>query len=185
MIEEAGLQLEAVHGSYEDEVYNAESSTRMILVEFDRNGIRKRFKGGDRTMSKADITSWDENILQVSVPMDSPLRQVNSYILPDEDGRITIIDPGPRSPETEKCWQAILQELGLSWKDVRDIVVTHHHPDHYGLAGWLQLQTGCKVWMTERAHAEAMLMWGSDTDINEVLPLYFIDTECRKNGRVE
>ncbi|MEK4482701.1 MBL fold metallo-hydrolase [Paenibacillus sp. FSL R5-0876] len=134
----------------------------------------KRFKGGDRTMSKADITSWDENILQVSVPMDSPLRQVNSYILPDEDGRITIIDPGPRSPETEKCWQAILQELGLSWKDVRDIVVTHHHPDHYGLAGWLQLQTGCKVWMTERAHAEAMLMWGSDTDINEVLPLYFI-----------
>ncbi|WP_340011165.1 class I SAM-dependent methyltransferase [Paenibacillus sp. FSL H7-0690] len=35
MIEEAGLQLEAVHGSYEDEVYNAESSTRMIF-----SGIR-------------------------------------------------------------------------------------------------------------------------------------------------
>ncbi|WP_340397314.1 class I SAM-dependent methyltransferase [Paenibacillus sp. FSL E2-0202] len=35
MIEEAGLQLEAVHGSYEDEVYNAASSTRMIF-----SGIR-------------------------------------------------------------------------------------------------------------------------------------------------
>lgn len=35
MIEEAGLQLEAVHGAYEDEVYNAESSTRMIF-----SGIR-------------------------------------------------------------------------------------------------------------------------------------------------
>lgn len=152
----------------------------------------KRFKGGDRTMSKADITSWDGNILQVSVPMDSPLRQVNSYILPDEDGRVTIIDPGPRSPEIEKCWHGVLQELGLSWKDVRDVVVTHHHPDHYGMSGWLQSQSDCKVWMTERAHAEANRMWGevgqgadaangADADagrgkeahINEILPVYF------------
>lgn len=124
-------------------------------------------------MSKADLTSWDENILQISVPMDSPLRQVNSYILPDEDGTITIIDPGPRSPETEKCWEGILQELNLSWKAVQDIVITHHHPDHYGLAGWLQSRSGSMVWMTERAHVEVMLMWGEHAEINEVLPLYF------------
>jgi glyoxylase-like metal-dependent hydrolase (beta-lactamase superfamily II) len=159
----------------------------------------KRFKGGERSMSKAEITSWDKNILQVSVPMDSPLRQVNSYILSDEDGRVTIIDPGPRSPDTENCWLGILQELNLSWMDVRDIVVTHHHPDHYGLAGWLQSQSGCKVWMTERAHTEALLMWGdgfgdvagndagndkdngndkyngndNGKDINDFLPVYF------------
>jgi glyoxylase-like metal-dependent hydrolase (beta-lactamase superfamily II) len=151
----------------------------------------KRFKGGERSMSKAEITSWNQNILQISVPMDSPLRQVNSYILPDEDGRVTIIDPGPRSLDTENCWLGILQELNLSWSDVRDIVVTHHHPDHYGLAGWLQSQSGCKVWMTKRAHAEARLMWGdsgdadgeagkdagnevgNDVDINEILPVYF------------
>lgn len=137
-------------------------------------------------MYKADITTWDNNIIQVSVPMDSPLRQVNSYILPDEEGRITIIDPGPRSPETEMVWYGILQELNLSWNEVRDIVVTHHHPDHYGLAGWLQSHSGCKVWMTERAYAEAMLMWGDDsgntildkdfdnaTDINDILPVFF------------
>ncbi|WP_331281340.1 MBL fold metallo-hydrolase [Paenibacillus sp. FSL R5-0345] len=152
----------------------------------------KRFKGGERSMSKAELTSWDKNILQVSVPMDSPLRQVNSYILSDEDGRVTIIDPGPRSPDTENCWLGILQELDLSWMDIRDIVVTHHHPDHYGLSGWLQSQSGCKVWMTERAHAEARLMWGdgfgddrgngaeenagkdNSKDINEILPVYFI-----------
>lgn len=162
-------------------------------------------------MSKAEITRWDENILQVSVPMDSPLRQVNSYILSAEDGRVTIIDPGPRSPDTEKCWLGILQEQNLSWMDVRDIVVTHHHPDHYGIAGWLQSQSGCKVWMTERAHAEALLMWGDGSgedaandanedagnavdkdagiykgkDINNILPVYFIRhgmTENWSNG---
>lgn len=124
-------------------------------------------------MNKADITLWQENIRQVSVPMDSPLRQVNSYILTDQDGRITIIDPGPRSQDTELVWQGILQELNLSWDEVRDIVVTHHHPDHYGLAGWLQSRSGCKVWMTERAHSEAMMMWGEDVDINDILPDYF------------
>lgn len=126
----------------------------------------KRFRGGEVSMHKADITTWDMNMLQVSVPMDSPLRQVNCYILPDKEGRITIIDPGPRSPETEVVWQGILQELNLSWSEVRDVVVTHHHPDHYGLAGWLQSCSGCKVWMTERAHAEAMLMWGNSTGID-------------------
>lgn len=142
-------------------------------------------------MTKAELTSWDGNILQVSVPMDSPLRQVNSYILPDEDGKITIIDPGPRSPEIEKCWVGVLQELNLSWNDVREIVVTHHHPDHYGMAGWLQSQSNCKVWMTERAHVEAKRMWGDGQDvdaeaetyaeagedkkehINDILPVYF------------
>lgn len=34
MIEKAGLQLEAVHGSYEEEAYDAESSTRMIFCGF-------------------------------------------------------------------------------------------------------------------------------------------------------
>lgn len=34
MLEIAGLQLEAVHGSYEEEVYDAESSTRMIFSGF-------------------------------------------------------------------------------------------------------------------------------------------------------
>ncbi|WP_345773406.1 hypothetical protein [Paenibacillus sp. 19GGS1-52] len=59
-------------------------------------------------MPKADIIPWEGNILQVSVPMDSPLRQVNSYILPDKDGRITIIDPGPHDLETERAWEHVL-----------------------------------------------------------------------------
>lgn len=124
-------------------------------------------------MPKAGIIPWEGNILQVSVPMDSPLRQVNSYILPDKDGRITIIDPGPHDLETERAWELVLQELDLSWDRVRDIVVTHHHPDHYGLAGWLQSRCECKVWMTERAYAEAALMWGQTASMNKVLPLYF------------
>ena len=125
-------------------------------------------------MRKAEITSWDGGVLQVSVPMALPLRQVNSYILPDRDGKITVIDPGPHTLEAELAWQRVLEELDISWDRVRGIVVTHHHPDHYGLAGWMQSRTGCRVWMSERAHAEAGMAWGSGAILNEALPLFFL-----------
>lgn len=125
-------------------------------------------------MQKAEITSWEGGILQVSVPMDPPLRQVNSYILTGQDGTLTVIDPGPHKPEAELAWQAVLTELDLSWDKVRSIVVTHHHPDHYGLAGWMQARSGGRVWMTERAHAEARMSWGEEASLNETLPQLFL-----------
>lgn len=125
-------------------------------------------------MSKADITPWENGgILQVSIPMDPPLRRVNSYILPESDGRITILDPGPRKAESEEAWRGVLQELGLTWGQIKQIVVTHHHPDHYGLAGWIQEHSGAPVWMTARAKAEADLMWGQASAMNERLPALF------------
>lgn len=118
-------------------------------------------RGGEGRLNKEIIQAWDEGVLQVSVPMGLPLRQVNSYLLPDKDGRVTVIDPGPHTPAAEHAWQGVLEALSLTWTQVRDIVVTHHHPDHYGLAGWMQSRSGARVWMSERAHAEAALAWGT------------------------
>jgi len=124
----------------------------------------------ERSPRKADITPWAGDILQLSIPMMPPLRRVNSYVLPDTDGNITIIDPGPRSAESEQAWEGALMELGMSWDKVSHIVVTHHHPDHFGLAGWMQSRCGCPVWMSERAYAESLLMWGAAGGMKEDLP---------------
>ncbi|MBT2290269.1 MBL fold metallo-hydrolase [Paenibacillus albidus] len=138
------------------------------------SGRRLRRDDGEGSQRKVEIIPWEGgSLLQVSVPMDPPLRQVNSYILPEGADGITVIDPGPRSPETESVWQAVLDELGLSWNGIREVVVTHHHPDHYGLSGWMQSRSGCKVRMTRRAHQEALLMWGGQSTMNDTLPAYF------------
>lgn len=133
----------------------------------------KRFIEDNDSMREAIITPRQGNILQISVPMAPPLRQVNSYLLKDADGDVTIIDPGPHTLETELAWEGTLDKLDLTWSKVKQIVVTHHHPDHYGLAGWMQSRSDCKVWMSERAHAEALLMWGQNSSMNEELPLFF------------
>lgn len=131
-------------------------------------------------MHKADIQTWEGGVLQVSVPMRPPLRQVNSYIVPERDGRVTVIDPGPHTPDSELAWQGVLEELDLTWSKVRDILVTHHHPDHYGLAGWMQGRSGARVWMSGRAYAEAGMSWGSGAVLNVTLPELF-----RRHGMPE
>ncbi|MBW4840883.1 MAG: MBL fold metallo-hydrolase [Paenibacillaceae bacterium] len=127
-----------------------------------------------------DIQLWERELLaRVPISMAPPLRRVNSYVLRGEEG-ITIIDPGPRTDETIGEWQAAWKELGISSRDITQIVLTHHHPDHYGLAGYLQEITGAMVHMSPRAYEETRLMWGTDSRMHEALPELF-----RRHGMPE
>lgn len=124
---------------------------------------------------KLITTLNDDRLIQVKITLHSPLRWVNSYLLRDEQG-ITLIDPGPRTESSEQEWNDALAALQIQDEDITSIVLTHHHPDHYGLAGWFQERTGAKVWMSERAHKEAKLMWGDSvhaSGMNEKLPAFF------------
>ena len=124
-------------------------------------------------MKRTEEMSMTEGIHRVKISMTFPLRWVNSYVLSESDGKITIIDPGPRNSETEQEWSEALADLGLTFSDIRQIVLTHHHPDHLGLSGWMQQMTGAPVRMSTRSRQEADYMWGSDSRINTILPDYY------------
>ncbi len=120
-------------------------------------------------MSRTEIEVFEqEELARVRISMAPPLRWVNSYILRGEEG-VTIVDPGPRSNLTESEWRTALSELDISPRDIVSIVVTHHHPDHYGMAGYLQLLTGAEVFMSRRAHEETERMWGEGSAMNDAL----------------
>lgn len=116
----------------------------------------------------------DGAILQIPIPMAPPLRYVNSYLLrgSGEDG-YTLIDPGPRTAETEREWAGIWAELQLRPGDIRQIVLTHHHPDHFGLAGYMQELTGAEVLMSRQSFREAERMWDQSRSMNAALPAWF------------
>ena len=94
-------------------------------------------------------------VFLVEIPIPVALRIVNCYVLKGSGGA-SILDTGFHTPDTEAAWTSALAELGLGFKDIAKIVVTHFHPDHYGAAGWLQEQTGAQVFMpvTERPQVE-------------------------------
>lgn len=63
------------------------------------------------------------------VPTPFPVDPVNVYV----SGR-TIVDPGPETDEAWSTVRAALAEHGLEPADVEQVLVTHPHPDHFGLA---------------------------------------------------
>ncbi|MNJ39469.1 Hydroxyacylglutathione hydrolase [compost metagenome] len=124
-------------------------------------------------MITIDIQEWKEaGIVQVPISMAPPLRQVNSYLLRGPEG-ITIVDPGPRTEVTENEWEAVWKKLRIHPDDIISIVLTHHHPDHYGLAGYMQSLTGAAVLMSRRAFEEAERMWGTGSTMDVALPCLF------------
>lgn len=101
-------------------------------------------------------------IWQVRLPLPFPLKIVNCYLLAD-DGGWTLVDTGLNDPAGRAAWDAAFQALGGRPSDIRRIILTHTHPDHYGMAGWLAAQSGAPVFCSppERAFAERAWLPGA------------------------
>lgn len=76
--------------------------------------------------------------------MPFELRHVNVYLLRDGDG-YTLIDTGLRTDESRSALDASLQEAGAGESQIRRILITHIHPDHFGLAGELRERSGAQL----------------------------------------
>lgn len=77
-----------------------------------------------------------EGILWIRMPLPMALDHVNVYALDDGDGW-TLVDTGVHSRKAVAIWESLLAGP-LAGKPVRRVLITHHHPDHVGMAGWFQ-----------------------------------------------
>jgi glyoxylase-like metal-dependent hydrolase (beta-lactamase superfamily II) len=98
-------------------------------------------------------------IYLLPVPIPIPLQYVNCYLLQGPDGW-TIVDAGFHDAGAEAAWRQCFAELAIRPQDVKQILVTHYHPDHLGAAGWLQEWTGAPAYMHEKELPAVELFWG-------------------------
>lgn len=82
-------------------------------------------------------------VIPVPIPIN-PLRYVLVHALETPDG-LVLVDTGWDTPEAWEGLTAGLGTVGADVADVRGVLVTHIHPDHYGLAGRLREAAGCWV----------------------------------------
>jgi glyoxylase-like metal-dependent hydrolase (beta-lactamase superfamily II) len=77
-------------------------------------------------------------IWRLPLPLrDSPLGHVNTYLVRSDDGYL-LVDCGWDTADTLRTLEGHLRALDIRMPDVRHLVITHIHPDHYGLAGRLR-----------------------------------------------
>jgi glyoxylase-like metal-dependent hydrolase (beta-lactamase superfamily II) len=93
---------------------------------------------------------------------DNPLRYVLTYLLEHDKG-VAIVDTGW---PCEQAWDALVAGIGQTgWgvSDVKAILITHGHGDHYGLARRLREESGAWIGM-HAADAAIQLRHGGGAD---------------------
>ena len=74
--------------------------------------------------------------LQLPLPGGGP-KYVNTYLFDGDNGYL-LVDTGWNTTEAFNSLKEQLAEAGIDFGDISQIVITHIHPDHYGLAGRLK-----------------------------------------------
>lgn len=83
--------------------------------------------------------------IPVVVP-DNPIGWTQAYLLETSTGPF-LVDTGWNAPA---AWDGLLGGLvsaGTSVAEIQGVLITHHHPDHLGLAGRVREESGCWVGM--------------------------------------
>jgi glyoxylase-like metal-dependent hydrolase (beta-lactamase superfamily II) len=74
-------------------------------------------------------------ILWARIALPFRLDHVNVYLIDDGDGW-AVLDTGIDNAATRAVWEALVSGP-LAGRPLTRLIVTHFHPDHIGLAGWL------------------------------------------------
>jgi len=89
-------------------------------------------------------------LYQLKVPIpNNPLGWVLPYLIEGSDGW-TLVDSGWNVPEAFEALAQQLDDAGVGFGKLKRLLVTHIHPDHYGLAGQVKERSGATVIIHQR-----------------------------------
>lgn len=74
------------------------------------------------------------------MPTPFPVGDVNAFLV--EGDALSLFDAGPKTPEAYEALKYGLKKAGYTFKDIEQVFLTHHHPDH---AGWIDAFDNAKV----------------------------------------
>lgn len=77
----------------------------------------------------------------------------NAYLIGGEPW--VLIDTGMYTPEAVDVLERGLAEAGVAFEQISSILITHHHPDHYGMSAPIRDRSGARV-MIHRGDVDMM-----------------------------
>src|SRR5271157_4045184 len=77
---------------------------------------------------------------------DSDLDSINAYLIEGSKGCL-LVDAGWNTDESFTTFHNALVKNGFAFNNIKQILVTHVHPDHYGMAGRIKELSGAELIM--------------------------------------
>jgi glyoxylase-like metal-dependent hydrolase (beta-lactamase superfamily II) len=99
------------------------------------------------------------------LPVPGSLKHINVWALDDADG-VALVDTGLDIAPSRAAWEGLFAGP-LDGRAVTRVIVTHFHPDHIGLAGWLTQRFAVPLWMSREEWLYARML---TSDIRDAPP---------------
>ncbi len=100
----------------------------------------------EKAPASGEVTAVSDTIRWLRMPLPFALSHINLWLVRDGAGWATV-DTGLCAKESAKVWYKTIAEQ-LDGQPPTRALVTHMHPDHVGMAGWMNEKFGVELWMT-------------------------------------
>lgn len=101
------------------------------------------FEQGPKVGEAVDVAP---GVKWLRMPLGGSLAYINVWAIEDGDGW-AVVDTGMGGSETQQAWRKALVGA-LGGRPITRVFVTHMHPDHIGMAGWLTRKFDCRLWIS-------------------------------------
>ncbi|OPZ00343.1 MBL fold metallo-hydrolase [Bradyrhizobium sacchari] len=101
-----------------------------------------------------EVVEIRPGVLWARLKLPFRLNHVNIYLLADGDG-YAMVDAGFGNEETIEAWTKLF-DGPLKGIDITRLIVTHSHPDHVGLAGWIVERFNCPLVMSQVEYLQSV-----------------------------
>jgi glyoxylase-like metal-dependent hydrolase (beta-lactamase superfamily II) len=114
------------------------------------------------------MTSLIDGVSRIEIPTPFPVGSVNCYLI--EGSPLTLIDTGPKTSRSLEAIQKALRNFSYEMSDIEQILITHGHLDHIGLAAHFVRErehvhgTPTEVWIHYK-DANALINYGEHAAI--------------------
>jgi glyoxylase-like metal-dependent hydrolase (beta-lactamase superfamily II) len=110
----------------------------------------------EQTPAWGEAVEVASGVLWMRMPLGGSLAFINVWAIEDGEGW-AVVDTGMQTEQTAKAWRQLFK-AGLGGRPITRVFVTHLHPDHIGLAGWITRKFHCRMWMSRLEYLQCRML---------------------------